>query len=66
MWAIPLEWIPDYDPRSESRAGIQEQADIIDILLKLGIFATFVIFGIAMLSLKKQKDKKTKQDETEK
>jgi hypothetical protein len=45
---------------------MQGQMDIIDILLKRGIFATFVIFGIAMLPLRKQKNKKGKQDEIEK
>jgi mannitol-specific phosphotransferase system IIBC component len=47
---------------------MQGQVDIIDILLKLVIFATFVIFGIAMLLIKKQKKEKEKQkqDETEK
>ena len=39
---------------------MQGQVDIIDILLKLVIFATFVIFGIAMLFIKKQKKEKDK------
>ncbi|MHC4585193.1 MAG: hypothetical protein ACYS3N_11720 [Planctomycetota bacterium] len=39
---------------------MQGQLDIIDILLKLVIFATFVIFGIAMLLIKKQKKEKEK------
>ena len=34
--------------------------DIVDILIKLGIFATFVIFGIAMWSIKKDMNKKKK------
>jgi hypothetical protein len=45
---------------------MQVQADIVDIFLQLVIFATFVIFGVAMLLIKIQKGKKSKQDESEK
>lgn len=58
MWVIRFERIGDYE--------MQGQADIFDILLQLVIFATFVIFGIAMLLIKIQKGKKSEQDESEK
>lgn len=45
---------------------MNEQTDIIDTLIKLGIFATFIVFGIAVWLLKKEKDKKKKQDNTDK
>lgn len=43
-----------------------EQLDFIDILLQLGILATFITFAIAMLfirkEIKKQKLKKSKEE----
>ena len=39
----------------------QEQSgDWIDVLLKIGIFATFVVFGVALLLIKLGKSKKPK------
>ena len=35
--------------------------DIIDILIKLGIFASFIIFGLAMWSIKKDINKRKSQ-----
>ncbi|MHC4148220.1 MAG: hypothetical protein ACYSR5_01925 [Planctomycetota bacterium] len=46
---------------------MEQRMDIIDILIKLGIFASFVIFGVAVWILKKERDKKRSenQDRTE-
>ena len=45
---------------------MNEQTDIIDILIQVGIFATFIVFGIAVWLLKKEKGKQKKKDKTDK
>jgi len=45
---------------------MEQRMDMIDVLIKLGIFACFVIFGVAMWILKKERDKERTENQDRK
>lgn len=47
-------------------AVMEQRMDMIDVLIKLGTFASFVIFGVAVWILKKESDKKRSEDQDRK
>jgi hypothetical protein len=44
---------------------VGEEKDLVDLLLQLGILGTFVLFAVAIWSIKREKDKEAKRKREE-